>query len=203
MLLGSHLHKTPPNLRTFTQPLTRTDHHNWRMPFQAETYEPDGADQLIGANGESLAKSLFSPIYKGDFSSQDERDIAVYLDSESTLKWWHRNVARTHYAVQGWRREKVYPDFIFAVREGEGTDRVVVLEMKGNHLAGNDDTEYKKKVLSLLSDAYAVEAASKVGELELVVQGGTTVECDLILMSAWKTELPKKTKKKRALATVD
>lgn len=107
----------------------RTDHHNWRMPFQAETYELDGADQLIGANGASLARSLFSPTYKGDFSSQDERDIAVYLDSEDTLKWWHRNVARNHYAVQGWRREKVYPDFIFAVREGEGADRVVVLEI--------------------------------------------------------------------------
>lgn len=174
----------------------RTDHHNWRMPLLAETYEPDGADQLIGKSGESLARSLFSPIYKGDFSSQDERDIAVYLDSENTLKWWHRNVARSHYAVQGWRREKIYPDFIFAVRECEGADRVVVLEMKGNHLAGNDDTEYKRKVLNLLTDVYAVETASRVGELELVVQGGTTVECDLILMTAWKTELPSKTKKK-------
>jgi len=119
------------------------------------------------------------------------------LDSENTLKWWHRNVARNHYAVQGWRREKVYPDFIFAVREGEGADRVVVLEMKGNHLAGNDDTEYKRKILNLLTDAYAVEAASRVGELELVIQDGTSVECGLVLMSNWKSELPKKTKKQR------
>ena len=178
----------------------RTDPLNWRMPFQAETYEPDGADQLIGSNGEPLARSLFSPIYKGDFSSQDERDIAVYLDSENTLKWWHRNVARNHYSVQGWRREKVYPDFIFAIREGDDTDRVVVLEIKGNHLAGNHDTEYKQKVLNLLSSAYAFETAPKVGELELVMEAGTMVECDLVLMPAWKTELPKKTKRKKVVA---
>ena len=178
----------------------RTDHHNWRMPFQAETYEPEGADQLVGNTGESLARSLFSPIYKGDFSSQDERDIAVYLDSEKTLKWWHRNVARSHYSVQGWRREKIYPDFIFAVEQEEGHQRVVVLEMKGKHLAGNDDTDYKKAVLALMSNAFAVQHVERVGELELLSQDGTTVECDLVLMPDWKTDLPKRTKAKRTAA---
>lgn len=172
----------------------RTDHNNWRMPFQAETYEPEGADQLVGNTGESLARSLFSPIYKGDFSSQDERDIAVYLDSEKTLKWWHRNVARSHYSVQGWRREKVYPDFIFAVQHGENANRVVVLEMKGKHLAGNEDTEYKKSVLQMLSSAFKADHSARVGELELINQNGTTFECDLVLMPDWKTELPKRTK---------
>ena len=49
------------------------------MPFQAETYEPDGADQLLRASGEPLGKSLFSPIYKGDFFFFFYRDNAVYL----------------------------------------------------------------------------------------------------------------------------
>jgi type III restriction enzyme len=168
----------------------RTDDRNWRMPFEAETYEPAGADQLIGKDGGPLGKSLFSPIYKGDFSSQDERDIAVYLDGDSALKWWHRNVARSHYSVQGWRREKIYPDFIFAVRHGERDNKLVVLEMKGKHLAGNDDTEYKKAVLRLMTDAFSVEHVSRVGELELVVEDGTTIQCDLVLMPEWPTRLP-------------
>lgn len=168
----------------------RADGRNWRMPFEAETYEPEGADQLLSKDGGPLARSLFSPIYRGDFSSQDERDIAVYLDSENALKWWHRNVARSHYAVQGWRKEKVYPDFIFAVQHGEESNRLVVLEMKGKHLAGNDDTEYKKSVLQLMSSAFAVEHVERVGELELVVEDGTAVECDLVLMPEWKTRLP-------------
>jgi type III restriction enzyme len=168
----------------------RTDGNNWRMPFEAETYEPETADQLIGKNGGALERSLFSPIYKGDFSSQDERDIAVYLDSEAALGWWHRNVARNHYAVQGWRREKVYPDFIFAMQRGEAESRIVVLEMKGQHLSGNSDTEYKKAVLNLIGEAYDIEHTSRVGELELMVPDGTTVECDLVLMNEWKVRLP-------------
>jgi len=168
----------------------RTDGHNWRMPFEAETYEPQGADQLIGKNGGALDKSLFSPIYKGDFSSQDEREIAVYLDGDSALKWWHRNVARSQYSVQGWRREKIYPDFIFASQREQGGARMVVLEMKGKHLAGNDDTEYKAAVLRLMTEAFAVEQASRVGDLEMVVEDGRTVECDLVLMPDWATRLP-------------
>jgi type III restriction enzyme len=161
------------------------------MPFVAETFEPEGAEQLIGNNGGSLDKSLFSPIYKGDFSSQDERDIAVYMDGDSALKWWHRNVARSHYAVQGWRREKIYPDFIFAVQHGEVGSKLVVLEMKGQHLAGNTDTTYKQSVLRLMSDAFDMESTPRVGELELVDEDGTTVECDLVLMPEWKARLPK------------
>ncbi len=168
----------------------RADGNNWRMPFEAETYEPETADQLIGKNGGALERSLFSPIYKGDFSSQDERDIAVYLDGEAALGWWHRNVARNHYAVQGWRREKIYPDIIFAMQRGEVANRIVVLEAKGQHLSGNSDTEYKKAVLRLMGEAYDIERSSRVGELELVVPDGTTVECDLVLMTEWKTRLP-------------
>ena len=57
-------------------------------------------------------------------------------------------------------------------------------------------TEYKKAVLNVVSSAFAVEQVSRVGELELVVQDGTTVECDLVLMPDWKTDLPKRTKAK-------
>ncbi|MBN1929096.1 MAG: hypothetical protein JW764_06105 [Chlorobiaceae bacterium] len=168
----------------------RADGRNWQLPETAQTFEPEGADQLNGANGGPLEKSLFSPIYKGDFSSKDERDVAIYLDEQKALTWWHRNVARSHYAVQGWRREKVYPDFIFAMQQAESKSKLVVLEMKGNHLAGNDDTEYKKAVLKLMTTAFAEEPRQRIGELELVHQSGPTVECDLVLFPEWKTRLP-------------
>ncbi|MBK1717913.1 DEAD/DEAH box helicase family protein [Thiocystis violacea] len=168
----------------------RTDGHNWRMPFQADTYEPEGAEQLIGKSGGPLQKSLFAPLYKGDFSSQDERDIAVYLDSEATLTWWHRNVARQQYGIQGWRRGRIYPDFIFALQRTEGRKRIVALETKGAQLAGNLDTEYKQAVLRLMSDHYAIEEAPRVGEIDLIDVSGTVVQCDLVLMPDWKTRLP-------------
>ncbi|MDE3021392.1 MAG: DEAD/DEAH box helicase family protein [Pseudomonadota bacterium] len=168
----------------------RADGKNWRMPFEIETFEPETADQLVGKNGVALERSLFSPIYKGDFSNPDERDIAVYLDGEAALVWWHRNAARNHFSIQGWRREKVYPDFIFAMQRGEIANQLVVLEMKGKHLSGNPDTEYKKALLQLMSVAFNIEQTTHVGELELVVPDGTTVECALVLMTEWKTRLP-------------
>lgn len=168
----------------------RADGRNWQLPETAETVEPEGADQLIGSNGGPLEKSLFSPVYRGDFSSKDERDVAVYLDGQQALAWWHRNVARSHYAVQGWRREKVYPDFIFAMRQNGQSNKLVVLEMKGSHLAGNDDTEYKKSVLNLMTSAFAKEPLQHVGELELVDNDSPSVECDLVLFPEWKTRLP-------------
>jgi type III restriction enzyme len=165
----------------------RTDRHNWKMPYETATYEPEGAPQLTGRTGGPLEKSLFAPIYRGDFSSQPERDIAVYLDEQQALQWWHRNVARSDYSLQGWRRDKVYPDLIFAVQHDDSGKRVVALEMKGEHLDGNDKTEYIRKLLRLLSAHYAFE---RVGGLELADAEGTKVEADLVLMNDWRTRVP-------------
>ena len=168
----------------------RADGQNWRMPQHADTYEPVGAEQLPGKDGLPLAKSMFAPVFKGDFSNPDERDVAVYLDGESALRWWHRNVAKSNYFVQGWKRERVFPDFIFAVQRGEKSDRVMVLEMKGQHLKGNDDTQYKREVLRLMSEVFSAEPVARVGELDLVGQGGAEVGCELVMLKDWKTALP-------------
>lgn len=165
----------------------RTDGHNWHMPHTTVTYEPEGAPQLTGRTGGPLEKSLFSPIYRGDFSSQPEREVAVYLDEQHALQWWHRNVARSDYSLQGWRREKVYPDLIFAVQRDATGKRVVALEMKGEHLSGNDKTEYIRTLLRLLSNHYAFE---RVGGLELVEADDVRMQADLVLMDDWRTRIP-------------
>ncbi|MDR3497839.1 MAG: hypothetical protein P4L72_01280 [Parvibaculum sp.] len=169
----------------------RTDHHNWRMPHFVETDQPEGGRTLRRKDDNPIERSLFAPIYEADFSSQDERDVAVYLDGEAALKWWHRNVARAgQFSLQGWRKDKVYPDLIFALQHGDKSNRLVVLEMKGEHLSGNPDTEYKKALLKLVSDSYRFEKMTPAGKLELVQKGKTTVECDLVLMSDWRARLP-------------
>ena len=107
----------------------------------------------------------------------------MYLDGEAAVTWWHRNVARTQYGIQGWKKRRIYPDFIFAVRGGEKPGRVVVLETKGDHL-DNLDTDYKRKVLSFLSSSFAWDTRARAGELELIVADGQTVECSLILLGS-------------------
>ena len=159
------------------------------MPFFVETTEPANARQLIGASGGPLGKSLFAPVYEAEFNN-DERDVAVYLDGEGALVWWHRNVARAQYGVQGWRRGRIYPDFIFAVSRADGSRRVTVLETKGDQLAQNLDTTYKDELLTVLSASFAWDTSVPAGTLELIQNGGETVECALILMSEWPTKLP-------------
>ncbi len=44
-------------------------------------------------------------------------------------------------------------------------------------------TTWVVAVLWLLSDAYDIDTTERAGELELVIEDGTTVECDLDLMS--------------------
>ena len=166
----------------------RLDGRNWRIPFQSDTNGAADARQLVGGNGGPLEKSLFAPVYESEFN-RDESEVAVYLDGEEALTWWHRNIARTQYGIQGWKKGKIYPDFIFAVRMDGAAGRVTVLETKGDQL-DNLDTAYKREVLSFLSSKFAWEDCTPAGELELVTDKGQTVECTLILMSEWKTKLP-------------
>ncbi|OFC52525.1 type III restriction endonuclease subunit R, partial [Acidithiobacillus caldus] len=165
----------------------RLDGRNWRMPFRIETTEPENARQLLNNTGGALEKSLFAPVYENELNS-DERDVAIYLDGEKTLKWWHRNVARKQYGIQGWKKAKIYPDFIFAVQKDGKTRRITVLETKGDQL-DNLDTAYKREALSFLSQHFQWDETTTVGELELV-NSGETVEATLILMSDWRTKLP-------------
>lgn len=166
----------------------RLDSRNWRMPFSVETLEPENARQLLSQTGGPLEKSLFAPVYENDLNGE-EREVAVYLDGEQALSWWHRNVARTQYGIQGWKRAKIYPDFIFAV-QGEGkAERITVLETKGDQL-NNLDTAYKRDVLTFLSDNFVWDDHIPAGELELVHKNGETVQCALVLMSEWKSKLP-------------
>lgn len=166
----------------------RLDGRNWIMPFEMETAEPEDSRQLVRRDGTPLEKSLFAPVYEAELN-KDEQDVAVYLDADNALEWWHRNVARAQYGLQGWKRNRIYPDFIFAATGGKGARRLVALETKGDQL-DNADTAYKRAVLDFLTENFARETTTRSGELELVTEGGDVVECALILMSEWKARLP-------------
>ena len=135
-----------------------------------------------------MEKSLFAPVYESELNSE-ERNVAVYLDGEQTLSWWHRNVALAQYGIQGWNRAKIYPDFIFSVQVEGAANRLTVLETKGDQL-DNLDTAYKRELLAFLSDNFSWDDYTPAGKLELVQSNGETVQCALILMSEWEAQLP-------------
>ena len=117
------------------------------------------SEQTLATAARSIQRSLFETVLLRDFNEL-ERKFALYMDSKNAITWWHRVAAsqRSGYYLRGWRRDRVFPDFVAMSAEGGRMDAyrtmLLVFETKGAHLAGNEDTEYKKKLLGLLQDAY-------------------------------------------------
>lgn len=169
----------------------RTDRHNWQMPTEMETDRPTTATPLVRPSDSALTeRSVFAPVFRDDFNN-DEAEFACYLDEQKALQWWHRNVAKAgHYFLQGWRKNRVYPDFLFALQQSRKTSRIIVWETKGDQLEGNLDTAYKRKLMQTMSAKYSFHNVKTAGKLELVLDDKTTVACDLVLMSEWKAKAP-------------
>ena len=160
----------------------RADAADYELPFAIEVNVADSPRLAQRPDGTVIEKNLFQPCFEAIFDNQLELNMACYLDSQAALSWWHRNVAKTQYGLQGWKRNKVYPDFVFAKAEQNGIAKVVVLETKGLHLK-NEDTDYKKALFLRLTAMY--ESAIRVGELALEGASEERVVCDLVFDEAW------------------
>ncbi|MBX9850765.1 MAG: DEAD/DEAH box helicase family protein [Cytophagaceae bacterium] len=115
--------------------------------------------QLVRNDNTPIQRSLFDYVPEENINDL-EKSVAIYLDEQEKLLWWYRNVSQQNYHIQGWKRNKIYPDFIAAERnesskEDYGT--VYVLETKGIHLK-NDDTKYKQDVFALCKELGAKKA---------------------------------------------
>ncbi len=82
-----------------------------------------------------------------------ERKVGDLLDKQAKILWWFRNkTGKNWYSIQGWQPYKIRPDFVAAKSTDTGKLQLLyVLESKGEHLAGNADSVYKKKVMELMT----------------------------------------------------
>jgi type III restriction enzyme len=142
-------------------------HLNWQLAETLEIEVSDADVPLRRRNGSEFEKSLFEKVYQRDFNEL-EKNTAWYLDEEECVYWWHRiAVGRASYGLQGWQRHKVYPDLLACIHQTEsGKFRFTVLETKGEHLKGNDDTDYKRTLFDLLT-LHSGGDTRFVGELDL------------------------------------
>ena len=159
---------------------------NWEL---AETLELDVTDEdkpLHRKSGEPLEKSLFKPVYQKQVNGL-EKDMAWYLDSDKAVGWWHRIAVHQDWHLQGWQRSRIYPDFLACLNDtGDGKVRFTVLETKGLHLKGNDDTVYKEKLFELLTQHS--QTALSVGELKLGLKQ-QQMRFELMLENNWQEKL--------------
>ncbi len=123
---------------------------DYELDKSFEVFVSSEERSLQGEHGRQIQQSLFEPVYESNFNVL-EKDFALYLDKSNSISWWHKIAAKQQYHLQGWRRQRVYPDFV-ACRRRDGS--LLVLETKGVHLKGNEDTGYKQKLLETLEAAY-------------------------------------------------
>lgn len=112
-------------------------------------------DVVLKRFGQPVQLALYEPVFDRD-SNYLERRFAFYLDEQRALQWWYRVAVRQQgeYYLRGWRRERIWPDFVAMCGETERKPSVLVFETKGNHLASNDDSEYKSWVLAALEETF-------------------------------------------------
>ena len=129
---------------------------NFRMVDTYEVPVASDAGGLLRPDGRPIQISLFEPVYVQQFDSKLELSFARYLDEQKALQWWHRVAVRQRgdYYLRGWKQDRIWPDFVAMGGETEGKPHVLVFETKGEHLRGNPDTDYKRRVLDTLQDAF-------------------------------------------------
>jgi len=82
----------------------------------------------------------------GHINSLEEK-FATKISSLENVVWWHRNLEKTDYSINGYLNH--YPDFIVKTK----SNKIILVETKGEHLDGDDSK--KKLELGNLWSSYS------------------------------------------------
>jgi len=147
----------------------------------------DAGAPLLSSGGKALDRALYDRVFKRDVNGF-EADVALYMDGNDAVKWWWRIAARREWGLQGWMKNKVYPDFLIHLDADDDTARLLVLETKGKFLEGSADTEFKRKFFELLEKAYT--QGYEAGEIELFADAPDHMRFRILLQEqGWKADL--------------
>ncbi len=84
----------------------------------------------------SIPKSLY--VEEEQFDNEYEKKVVWELSALENIKWWHRNIARKGFAING--AVNAYPDLIVMTNSG----KILLIETKGDQLK-NDESKIKSK----------------------------------------------------------
>ncbi len=130
---------------------------------------PD-SDTVASGIQSSYRLNLYEDLDASSLNSLAHAVVGIIEQTPNVL-WWARNKARGRgwYAVQGWQRNKIWPDFVIARKNAQHELEIVyVVESKGEQLMGNPDTEYKSQVFDAIN--------TMQGKIEKVRLRTTTVK---------------------------
>lgn len=104
-----------------------------------KTYSPGQVMEISSVSEERFELHLFE---RAGAMNGEESKLAHQIDILPNIKWWYRNIEKRDFFIQGWGRQRFYPDFILKTKSGT----IVVVEYKGEHLLTGEDTKYKEDV---------------------------------------------------------
>lgn len=88
----------------------------------------------------------FNKSYYGKVDKLNKEELnfieRLDLDTMPNIEFWVRNREKSDFYLQGWQRNKFYPDFIALTKKG----KIILLEWKGEDRISNEDTEYKTEL---------------------------------------------------------
>ena len=142
------------------------------------------ARPMMHPHGDPLQQNLFEQVFEAEFNNL-ETDFVLYLDKQNAIQWWHRIAAKQGYFLQGWRRDRVYPDFIACLQRSQtGAQRLCLFETKGQHLEGNSDTTYKQELIETLETAY--RNATSHGTMDITTPNNRTMSFRMLFEDSWR-----------------
>ncbi|MFH1694548.1 MAG: DEAD/DEAH box helicase family protein [Patescibacteria group bacterium] len=78
-----------------------------------------------------------------DSLNKEEQSFVERLDLLPNIKFWVRSREKVDpFYIQGWKKDKFYPDFIAVTKKGA----IIAIEWKGEDRLSNDDTTYKEEI---------------------------------------------------------
>ena len=81
----------------------------------------------------SIPKSLYSK--EENFDTEYERKVVMELSSLNNVRWWHRNIAKKGFAING--AINAYPDLMVKTESG----KLLLIETKGDQLENSESRE--------------------------------------------------------------
>ena len=161
-----------------------------RLP---RTIDTTMGKQANREDGGQYLLNLFERTHEDELNGLENK-VATYLDRQERLFFWYRNRARKDYYVQGWKRGRIYADFIFTLRPDEADaarerrdeyHQVFVVETKGIHIKRSADTAYKRSVFDICT-----EHASRTDWTELVpAMRGKVMRFEIVDEDEWEQRL--------------
>lgn len=99
--------------------------------------------------------NLYDDVEVSSLNTLEKRVVDILEKQETTLFWFRNRVAKNWYAIQGWRENKIRPDFVVAKKKGiDELEIIYLVESKGEHLLGNNDTTYKNSVFQKMTEQH-------------------------------------------------